>query len=168
MTGIGNSRFDPQGFSRAIAALPTHIILLVLSAIVTKLWKNMHCTCLTKFLLIHFFKLWKLFSRCLVIIKNHLPCTDNYLNIHFCLRNEISLLLFYRHRTATVTGNAVTSENYNNVNTPSTVLIHSVWPPRVELHQNWKRLLTLRQAPNFWFSLWWNREKERKKIVDLR
>lgn len=117
MTGIGNS--NPQGFSRTIAVLPTHIILLLLSTAITELWKNMHCTCLTKCLLIHFFKLWRLSFRCLVTIKNHLSRTHNFLNIHFCLQSEIPLLLFYRHNTATVTGNAVTSENYNNnINTP--------------------------------------------------
>lgn len=160
MTGICNSRFDPQGFSKTVAVLPTHIILLLLFAAITELWENMHCIFLMKCLLIHFFFIMETVFKVLGH-KNHLSCTDSYLNIHFCLQSEIPLLLFNSHRRARVTGNAVTNENYNNINTP---LIHSVWPPHVELHQTYKRLVILRQAPNFWFSLWLKRKEESKKI----
>lgn len=71
------------------------------------------CTALVwgHFLLIGFFKIMETIFKILGHLNQHLTCTDNYLNNHFCLQSEIPLLLFHRHRTATVTGNAVTSEN---------------------------------------------------------
>lgn len=99
MTGIGNSSFDPQGFATAIAMLPTHITFSFLSAVIRVRLENMHCTCITKCLLIpfsvlnygkYFLNAWSPVRKSK---KNHM---------HFCPESMISLLLIYRHRIATV------------------------------------------------------------------